>query len=133
MHLRIALMETCMIFVRERCHAPGRQQDRNTDEVSEACAPKSYLIRRLKKQYSEKKYPEWSTAGGEPTQTLLYYKISEKKSTRSGPPQAENTHKRFYIIKLVRKKVPGVGIEPTRTFKVHRILSPACLPVPPSG
>lgn len=29
-------------------------------------------------------------------------------------------------------KVPGVGLEPTRP-NGHRILSPACLPIPPSG
>ena len=32
-----------MIFVRERCHAPGRQQDGTTDGVTEACAPKNSL------------------------------------------------------------------------------------------
>lgn len=39
----IALMETCKNYVRERCHAPGRQQDGTTDEVTEACAPKKNL------------------------------------------------------------------------------------------
>jgi hypothetical protein len=28
--------------------------------------------------------------------------------------------------------VPGAGLEPARP-KEHRILSPACLPIPPSG
>lgn len=28
--------------------------------------------------------------------------------------------------------VPGAGLEPARPFKGHRILSPACLPIPPS-
>jgi hypothetical protein len=41
--MQIALMETCMIYVREWCHAPGRQQDGTTDEVTETCAPKNYL------------------------------------------------------------------------------------------
>ena len=31
------------------------------------------------------------------------------------------------------KVVPGVGVEPTRTDKVRGILSPLCLPIPPSG
>jgi hypothetical protein len=39
----LALMETCKDYVRERCHAPGRQQDGTTDGVTEACAPKNNL------------------------------------------------------------------------------------------
>ena len=29
--------------------------------------------------------------------------------------------------------VPGAGIEPALTFSANRILSPACLPIPPPG
>ena len=34
--------------------------------------------------------------------------------------------------KLRINNVPGAGLEPART-KVHWILSPACLPIPPPG
>ncbi len=44
---------------------------------------------------------------------------------------ARNKTKHAFLV--TAKKVPGAGIEPARTYKVHRILSPACLPVPPSG
>ncbi len=30
----IVLMESCMIFVRARCDAPGRQQDETTNEAN---------------------------------------------------------------------------------------------------
>ena len=30
------------------------------------------------------------------------------------------------------KEVPGAGLEPARA-EAHRILSPACLPIPPPG
>ena len=39
---------------------------------------------------------------------------------------------KFLKIKRLRGLVPGAGLEPART-NVHRILSPACLPIPPPG
>lgn len=38
----------------------------------------------------------------------------------------------FYVYKYVRWLVPREGVEPSRSYD-QRILSPSCLPVPPSG
>ena len=40
--------------------------------------------------------------------------------------------KKLSITKLQRVLVPRAGLEPARPYE-HRILSPACLPVPPPG
>lgn len=41
-------------------------------------------------------------------------------------------NKKPSVIKLQRVLVPRAGLEPARSYE-HRILSPACLPVPPPG
>jgi hypothetical protein len=66
---------------------------------------------------------------------IFYFKIKLKIQTVykryrlaiNGPKM-----KKLSITKLQRVLVPRAGLEPARPYE-HRILSPACLPVPPPG
>ncbi len=46
-------METCKDLAGERCHAPGREQDRNKPLHENACAPN----KKLRINYPDTRYP----------------------------------------------------------------------------
>ena len=51
---------------------------------------------------------------------------------QTASPDASSSVKRRYR-KENKEFVPGTGIEPVLAFSANRILSPACLPIPPPG